>query len=69
MVRTSMTAIIQQTQLFVHRKITTVVVGYFGDKWWKDNLRMTRGTFAMLVIQLRPLIEKRDTHYEKSCPS
>ena len=40
--------------------------GLFGDKWWKDNLRMTQDTFEVLVTELRPLIEKKDTHMRKA---
>ena len=40
--------------------------GLFRDKWWKDNLRMTQDSFEVLVTELRPLIEKKDTHMRKA---
>ena len=35
--------------------------GFFGEEWWKENLRMSRATFDKLCDSLRPYLEKSVT--------
>ena len=33
--------------------------GLVGDRWWKENLHMSEGTFCLLCNLLHPYIEKK----------
>ena len=35
----------------------------FGEKWWFENLRISKPPFGILCNQLRPYIEKTVTRY------
>ena len=39
----------------------TVRSGCMGDKWWKENFRLSRDTFNILCNELRPHISKQRT--------
>ena len=39
-----------------------VLSGRYGDIWWKENLRISRGTFDILCRELRPHIERQTTY-------
>ncbi|XP_064643021.1 uncharacterized protein LOC135497207 [Lineus longissimus] len=45
---------------------------YHGDLWeasdWRENLRMSRGTFEIICEQLSPYIEKQDTRLRRPVP-
>jgi len=36
--------------------------GRLGNRWWKQNLRMTRDTFTILCNELRQHIQKQSTN-------
>lgn len=40
--------------------------GKYGIDWWKQNLRMTEHTFAILCNEVRPYIRKKDTRFRES---
>ena len=42
--------------------------GLFGNKWWKENLRMSYETFNLLVKELKPSVERRDTTLRRAVP-
>ena len=41
-------------------------MGNFGEHDWIENFRMSRETFHILCNQLRPLIQKQNTHMRRS---
>ena len=40
--------------------------GRFGEVWWKENLRMSRGTFDIICRELKPHIEKQATYMRQT---
>lgn len=36
--------------------------GLFGERWWKENLRVNKATFDFLCGELRQYISKQETH-------
>ena len=40
---------------------TAVKNNFFGEEWWKENLRMSRTTFDALCDHLHSYLEKKDT--------
>ena len=45
----------------------TVNSGVFGQRWWKENLRMSQATFMYICNKLRPTIEKQVCIYNIMC--
>jgi hypothetical protein len=39
------------------------VNGIYGERWWNDNLRMSRQTFESLCTELRPYLQRNDTNF------
>ena len=42
-----------------------VVGGVYGDRWWWENLRMSRETFMVLCDKLRPHLERETTRFRE----
>ena len=42
-----------------------VTTALYGDRWWKENLRMTRDTFEIVCNELRPHIERQVTRFRQ----
>ena len=40
--------------------------GRFGEVWWKENVRMSRGTFDIICRELKPHIEKQATYMRQT---
>lgn len=40
----------------------------WGDSKWKENFRMSKTTFDMIVLKLRPVLQKRRTRFRESVP-
>ena len=42
-----------------------VIGGAYGDRWWWENLRMSRETFVVLCDKLRPYLERHITLFRE----
>ena len=36
--------------------------GAYGEKWWLDNLRLSRRTFELLCTELNPYLQRKNTN-------
>ena len=53
------------TQWMCRRSKNDVVGGVYGDRWWWENLRMSRETFMVLCDKLRPHLERQTTWFRE----
>ena len=40
-----------------------MLAGLYREALWHENIRMSRDTFNILCGELRPYIERKDTHF------
>lgn len=41
------------------------MAGNFGNRWWRENLRMSKETFLILCRELQPHIERQTTSFRE----